>query len=545
MKRKLLLSILLLGGVAIQTKAQCDCGTGTDGAFTASSNTTLAGGTYNYTSFTIDAGVTVTVTGTAPLIINSTGDINIAGTITVSGAPGSDGVTFSNAGPGGVGVAGGHDGGAGYFDPVLGPENGLPGMGPGAGGLGSQWYSGGGGGYGTTGLNGDVFGSGGGAGGITYGTAQLTTLEGGSGGGSGSGGNNCGSGAGGAGGGVIVMSTCGTLTIAASGMILSNGGNGGSDGTGNCGGGGAGAGGSIWLVAPTLVNDGSVQANGGIGGSSSFTGPGGNGGDGRIRFDYATTSGTGTVSPMTGFTSTLLSTSTIVNSNLDCFGDLNGSATTTPTGGAGGYTYLWTSTETTATATALGAGEQIVTVTDASGCSVSDTIDITSPTQLASTGSSTDETTLTASDGTATVTVTGGTAPYTYLWTPGGGTTNPLTGLDTGNYVVTITDDNGCTMMDTVHVGQGPVSVYTTVADHGVSIYPNPASDVVTIAFKDKVNGEVMIQLTDNLGRVIATEKYNNASEFTMNTSSYAAGNYLLCISAEGSISNVLLTIRK
>ena len=41
----------------------------TDGAYHATANTTLAGGTYNFTSFTIDTGVTVNITGTNPLII--------------------------------------------------------------------------------------------------------------------------------------------------------------------------------------------------------------------------------------------------------------------------------------------------------------------------------------------------------------------------------------------------------------------------------------------------------------------------------------------
>lgn len=48
-----------------------------------------------------------------------------------------------------------------------------------------------------------------------------------------------------------------------------------------------------------------------------------------------------------------------------------------------------------------------------------------------------------ANDGTAGVTVTGGTSPYTYSWMPGGMTTSSISGLAPGNYTVTITDDVG------------------------------------------------------------------------------------------------------
>ncbi|TPD65910.1 BspA family leucine-rich repeat surface protein [Flavobacterium microcysteis] len=47
------------------------------------------------------------------------------------------------------------------------------------------------------------------------------------------------------------------------------------------------------------------------------------------------------------------------------------------------------------------------------------------------------------SDGSATVSITGGTAPYTYSWSPNGGTTATAIGLAAGNYTVTVTDANG------------------------------------------------------------------------------------------------------
>ncbi len=59
----------------------------------------------------------------------------------------------------------------------------------------------------------------------------------------------------------------------------------------------------------------------------------------------------------------------------------------------------------------------------------------------------------TTSDGTATATPSGGSPAYTYSWSPGGQTTNPATGLAGGNYVVTVTDANGCSATSTAIVG--------------------------------------------------------------------------------------------
>ncbi|MGL4598855.1 MAG: hypothetical protein ACRCYO_15165, partial [Bacteroidia bacterium] len=93
--------------LSAQSSICVPCGTGSDGAYTASANTTLVGGTYNYTSFTINSGVTVAVTGTQPLIIFCSGVVTINGTLQANGANGTDGVTSSSGGIGGIGVAGG------------------------------------------------------------------------------------------------------------------------------------------------------------------------------------------------------------------------------------------------------------------------------------------------------------------------------------------------------------------------------------------------------------------------------------------------------
>jgi hypothetical protein len=179
-------------------------GTGVDGPYQASSSGTLAGGEYNFTTFTIDAGVTITVTGDDPLIIHCTGAVTINGALEAIGGDGGDGITNSTAGAGGEGVAGGADGGGGAFSASVGPLPGTSGSGPGGtDNFGNDWSGGGGAGYSTAGIPSSS--PTGGFGGPAYGTPNVIDLFAGSGGGGGSGGFQCGGGGGGGGGGVIAI----------------------------------------------------------------------------------------------------------------------------------------------------------------------------------------------------------------------------------------------------------------------------------------------------------------------------------------------------
>lgn len=69
-------------------------------------------------------------------------------------------------------------------------------------------------------------------------------------------------------------------------------------------------------------------------------------------------------------------------------------------------------------------------------------------------------------DGDIQLIPSGGQLPYTYFWTPGGNTTNPITGLSAGNYTVTVTDNNGCTeQLNSVVTEPTPLLLTLTPAD--------------------------------------------------------------------------------
>ncbi|MDQ3102188.1 MAG: SprB repeat-containing protein, partial [Bacteroidota bacterium] len=137
------------------------------------------------------------------------------------------------------------------------------------------------------------------------------------------------------------------------------------------------------------------------------------------------------------------SSASVNSTDATCWGLSNGSAAFTPTDP--GFTYLWNDplAQTTGTATGLEAGDYSITVTDAAGCSITLPATIGPSAALSIAQISTiDETCLGVGDGSATVNVTGGTAPYTYEWS-NGSSIESIT--DTaGTYSIQITDANGC-----------------------------------------------------------------------------------------------------
>ncbi len=291
-----------------------DGGTGVDGAFAPVVDVELnsGGGPFFYTSVTIPAGVTVTAVGSLPLRIYSQGNMDILGTIDVSGY--QAGTAYSMccsqpgpavAGEGGVPGPGGYRGGNGGLngdgEVGSGPGGGAGSLGSGSPGAGAFAGGGGGGGYGEVGQVGGCPEEA--EGGPQYGIHSLEPLEGGSGGG-GAGwtnvaGPNPGSGGGG-GGGAVHLQTSSMLLM--KGTIRTNGGVGGENvGSGNGGsfgaGGGGGSGGAILVKAHSVRDYGVYEAIGGEagdlmqGGGCSSTvdvpgqGRGGRGGAGRLRFE--------------------------------------------------------------------------------------------------------------------------------------------------------------------------------------------------------------------------------------------------------------------
>lgn len=130
-----------------------------------------------------------------------------------------------------------------------------------------------------------------------------------------------------------------------------------------------------------------------------------------------------------------------------CNGLCNGSAAVIPKGGTTPYTYSWNTNPTSGSPspTGLCAGTYNVQVTDNNGCTAdSNGLVVSQPAPLAITKNTITSSHCGQTDGSITITVSGGTTPYKYLWS-NNSTNQNLTNAIPGSYCVTVTDANSCT----------------------------------------------------------------------------------------------------
>ncbi len=141
-----------------------------------------------------------------------------------------------------------------------------------------------------------------------------------------------------------------------------------------------------------------------------------------------------------------------------CFGNSTGDISLDVVGGTEPYTHSWLGSNgfssTMEDIATLSAGTYTVVTTDALGCTATIATEIMEPsTGIMPTMSPEDEICFNGTDGTATITVAGGTGPFTYEW-ENGSTSPTVNNLAAGMHFVTITDLGGCTSVDTAFVSQ-------------------------------------------------------------------------------------------
>ncbi|MGZ4075784.1 MAG: beta strand repeat-containing protein, partial [Bacteroidia bacterium] len=246
------------------------------------------------------------------------------------------------------------------------------------------------------------------------------------------------------------------------------------------------------LVA-SPVSQTNVACNGGTNGSATVSASGGtpgytyswapSGGTGATASGLAANTYTVTVTDANSCTATrtftitappAITTTAVSQTNVSCFGGSNGAATISVSGGTPGYTYDWTpgtpTGDGTASVTGLTAQAWTCTVTDANGCTATRPFTITAPSAIATTAvSQTNVSCNGGTNGSATVSASGGTPGYTYSWAPSGGTAATASGLSANTYTVTVTDANGCTATRPFTITAPSAIVTTAVSQTNVS----------------------------------------------------------------------------
>jgi hypothetical protein len=241
-------------------------------------------------------------------------------------------------------------------------------------------------------------------------------------------------------------------------------------------------------------------------------------------------------------TPNVLSASSVVV-DASCNGDSNGEIDLSVSGGTPSYTYSWTDggafSSTDEDLTGLSAGTYEVTITDDNNCVSVHTVTVNEPTTLSASATTTDETM--GNDGTIDLTVTGGTAPYTFSWTDGGAfssTDEDLTGLSAGTYEVTITDDNGCTT--TIQVVVSSVVGITELAVGKFEVYPNPSNSIINI----EVSSNGILEMYNANGQLISSERIV-AGKVVRDVNLLATGVYTIRFVTEQGVAVKRLVVNK
>lgn len=152
-----------------------------------------------------------------------------------------------------------------------------------------------------------------------------------------------------------------------------------------------------------------------------------------------------------------------------CYRDCQGSATVIATGGTLPYSYSWSAPSNTLLN--LCVGEYSVTLSDANGCELAFDYEISEPDEMVVVDNQTYSNDLScyrSYDGRARIMVNGGTGTLSYLWSDIGYANNRRNNLSAGVYVVTVTDEHGCSLSREFIVNQPDPLIVSTDGNSAV-----------------------------------------------------------------------------
>jgi len=206
--------------------------------------------------------------------------------------------------------------------------------------------------------------------------------------------------------------------------------------------------------------------------------------------------------------------------DITCYEANNGSISLTVTGGTQQYTYHWNDNSDAANRTNLPVGSYLVTITDANDCFAIATASISQPTALNVNGNATNISCYGRNDGSISISVSGGSEPYTYQWNGQTAEANQ-TNLSAGGYSLVVTDANTCT---------ATFSTTITEPDELVAI-----PDITPISCAGADNAVLSASATGGSGVYaqyfwFRTENPNSPVCVQPQYQNVAAGNYLLVV---------------
>lgn len=198
--------------------------------------------------------------------------------------------------------------------------------------------------------------------------------------------------------------------------------------------------------------------------------------------------------------------------NAGCNGAGTGSISLTVTGGTSPYNYNWNNGANTASISNLIAGSYSVTVTDANFCSASLSVNIGQVSAVAATATPTHVSCAGGANGTIAVSVSSGTAPFSFAWSDGSALQS-RDSLSAGNYSVTVSDANNCSVVANTVVAE-PSAITLNYTKQDATCY-------------GAANGSIDLSVTGGTGAY----SYNwSNSEQTQDVYSLTAANYTVTV---------------
>jgi hypothetical protein len=165
--------------------------------------------------------------------------------------------------------------------------------------------------------------------------------------------------------------------------------------------------------------------------------------------------------------------------NVTCYGGADGSVVWQTNGGTPGYTYLWDDGSTLSNRFNLSQGQYFITVTDANGCTNETDVSINQPSLIVPVLTVTNQSGYCTADGSIAVTASGGVPTYSFNWSNGQSTAT-ATGLATGVYTVTVTDNSGCSVTATASI-TGPNAMLITASLTPTCVGSNDGAIDITV----------------------------------------------------------------
>ncbi len=151
-----------------------------------------------------------------------------------------------------------------------------------------------------------------------------------------------------------------------------------------------------------------------------------------------------------------------------CKGDSTGAIELFVNGSLGNYTYLWSNDSTTKRIENLPAGIYSVTVSDLNGCSLYKSYQINEPDSNLILSITNNIAPCSSNNGTINAAISGGVAPYNYLWNTGATSPSIIT-TSNGNYSLTTTDANGCSKNKSLVINNNQVPLSITPSSQNIN----------------------------------------------------------------------------